>query len=83
MAIIADCVQPDNDLPLQTYVEPIRRTNEFPTPPIAWGFCGGPEIEDMWELGMLESPYIVMGGPLHPEGAYIEPIIGQIWPRIG
>lgn len=84
MAIIATVRQPDADFPQQTYVEATRLTNRFPTPPIAWGFCGVPESEeDIWVIDGLDVPYLIMGGPLHPEGAYVEPTLGQIWPRIG
>lgn len=81
MAIIADCRQPDADYTAQR-VDGTIRSNAFPTPPIAWGWIAD-DIEGVWEIDGLEPPYILMGGPLHPEGSYIEPNRGQIWPRIG
>jgi hypothetical protein len=61
-------------------VEATIRTNRFPTPPIAWGFLT--EVIDAWQVEGVEAPYLV-GGALTPGGTYLEPNIGQIWPRIG
>lgn len=57
-------------------------SNRFPTPAIAWGFLTDDPDEEFAFDG-LGSPHYIMGGPLHPEGSYLEPTIGQIWPRIG
>jgi hypothetical protein len=61
-------------------VDGVVRANAFPTPPIAWGFLT--DVIDSWEIEGIEAPYHV-GGALAPGGTYLEPNIGQIWPRIG
>jgi len=63
-------------------------SNRFPTPAIAWGFLTEDPVENEYLLPpdvdmALDPPYYILGGPLHPEGSYLEPTIGQIWPRIG
>ncbi len=56
--------------------------NRFPTPASAVGFL----VDPLLELGIpiaidgLEGPYVV-GGALAPSGDYLEPNLGQIWPR--
>lgn len=55
--------------------------NRFPTPPAALGFLMDTAlIPDIYEIGGLEGPYYA-GGALAPSGDYLEPNIGQIWPR--
>lgn len=57
--------------------------NRFPVPPSALVFSIDPLVEaDVpLELGGLYGPNI--GGALTPAGSYLEPTIGQIWPRTG
>jgi len=53
--------------------------SRFPVPPTAWGF-----LTDILELEMAFSrvgPPYVYTGLLYPESPYLEPTIGQIWPR--
>jgi hypothetical protein len=60
-----------------------NRTNQFPVPPVAWGFLTLVTDEE------LNPPYVVDGlqpngvivGALNPISPYIEPTVGQIWPR--
>jgi len=56
-------------------------TNRFPTPPIAWGFLTD-DPEDEFVFDGLGPPYDIRGA-LFPESPFLEPTIGQIWPRIG
>jgi hypothetical protein len=58
-------------------------TNRFPTPPSATAFLVDPFAESdlALELGAIYGPNIV--GALSPAGPYLEPTIGQIWPRTG
>lgn len=59
-------------------------SNRFPTPPIAWGFLTDVDFEmithESWG-DPLPGGYI--SGALAPAGLFLEPTIGQIWPRIG
>jgi hypothetical protein len=60
-------------------------TNRFPTPPAAFGFLINVVDEDYnlaYKLDALTSPYVI-NGALNPPGQYLEPTIGQIWPRVG
>lgn len=53
--------------------------NRFPTPPAAFGF-----LTDV--LDAVSDPAGIAGvltGAVYPESGYLEPTIGQIWPRIG
>lgn len=53
----------------------------FPTPPSAFAFLTDVELEN--ELSIydgLMAPYVYIGA-LSPEGKFLEPTIGQIWPR--
>ena len=55
--------------------------NRFPTPPQAVGFLTDPFFElDVSILveGIVGNP---ISGALTAEGKYLEPTIGQIWPR--
>jgi hypothetical protein len=59
--------------------------NRFPTPPSAFGFLTmifDPEGDLPYRFDGLGPPYNIIGALL-PEGQYLEPTIGQIWPRIG
>lgn len=60
----------------------INFTSRFPTPPAAFGFLGAPD--DDFAFSVMDP--IATGtliGVLLPEGKYLEPTLGQIWPRIG
>lgn len=63
---------------------PYLLTNRFPTPPTAAAFLG--EVfaleEDPIVIYGLDAPYYITGA-LVPEGDFLEPTQGQIWPRIG
>lgn len=54
--------------------------DRFEVPAVAWGFLL--DLEDDVSFDKIESPYVVAGA-LTSEGDYLEPTIGQIWPRIG
>lgn len=54
--------------------EPIG--NSFPVPPTAWGWLITPEVDLAYD-GVLA----VLAGAVYPESLYLEPTIGQIWPR--
>lgn len=55
-------------------------TNRFPVPPTAGGFCV--DVDTGLDVSGLDGAHIIVGALL-PEGDYLEPTIGQIWPRIG
>jgi hypothetical protein len=50
----------------------------FPTPPISWGV-----MSDSASETVIEGIEMYFPNALHPPGEYLEPTIGQIWPRIG
>lgn len=57
-------------------------TNRFPVPPTAWGFTSDLDLALEGYL-ILPSPGVtqyIMGAVTY-EGKYMEPTIGQIWPR--
>jgi len=57
--------------------------NRFPVPdplPLIHGYAIDPD-EELTFSGLV-TPYHITSA-LHPEGSYLEPTIGQIWPRIG
>lgn len=58
--------------------------NRFPTPASAVGFTIDPflNIGESIVVDGIEGPYTVAGA-LAPGGDYLEPHIGQIWPRLG
>lgn len=58
-------------------------TSRFPVPPTAVAFLNDPsaDADVPLALGALFGPGI--GGALSPGGPYLEPTIGQIWPRTG
>jgi hypothetical protein len=59
----------------------VNLTNRFPTPPVAWGFLV--DVEDaVGPIVGLSGRYTIIGA-VYPESDYLEPTIGQIWPRIG
>lgn len=52
--------------------------NRFPVPPTAGGFLTDVEMEFAFDgVGL---PWVVTGA-LYPESPYLEPRVGQIWPR--
>lgn len=61
-----------------TTIDAVTTTpNRFPVPPTAWGFCTDPDEEWLPIVG----PISLINGAVSPEGPYLEPTIGQIWPR--
>lgn len=50
--------------------------NRFPTPPTAWAFLIDPDEEPAFDR--ISS---AIAGAVYPESVYLEPTIGQIWPR--
>lgn len=50
--------------------------NSFPTPATAWGYLGDVDF------GLtIDGIFGLRTGALTPEGSYLEPTTGQIWPR--
>lgn len=80
MAIVANLSQPALDFSSVYVVLPSLVVNRWPIPVTAWGFMN--EVPDTVEIPSkrIASPYLFMGG-LVPEGQYMEPTVGQIWPR--
>lgn len=54
-------------------------SGRFSIPPSALGFITEGESVLGLKLG-LQTPYVIQGA-LDPESPYLEPTIGQIWPR--
>lgn len=78
MATIATCAFPMSvDVVEHT---PLPTPGHFFFPPVAFSFLTN--VDDAWATDRVMSPYLLTGALL-PEGAYLEPTIGQIWPRIG
>lgn len=63
--------------PLEGWVAPIV-TNRFPTPPTAVAFLGVVDFD--MQIDGLGPPYSIIGA-VYPETKYLEPTVGQIWPR--
>lgn len=59
-------------------------TNRFPTPPSALAFLTDPffELDTSLALDKVNANGVIAGA-LTPESSYLEPNIGQIWPRTG
>jgi len=55
------------------------RTNIFPTPPVAWGFLTD-VLDAVGPIVGLSGRYFIIGA-VYPESPYLEPNVGQIWPR--
>lgn len=58
-------------------------TNRFPTPPAGIAFLTGVDAlidAPIIPPGGLIAPYLIIGA-VTPAGLYLEPTIGQIWPR--
>lgn len=60
----------------------VNYTSRFPTPPAAFGFLIDPTTELAFDRLQPVSGGTLIG-VLLPEGDYLEPTLGQIWPRIG
>lgn len=61
-------------------IVPPVRSNVFPTPPAAFGFL----IDVIgWDSSAFDGlmPGGLRWGAVYPESRYLEPTIGQIWPR--
>lgn len=61
--------------------------NRFPTPPSALAFFTDYPLPEEGEYNVGEGtgfgpPYLLLGA-VYPESDFLEPTIGQIWPRIG
>lgn len=58
-------------------------SNRFPVPPSAAAFLTGVDEEgDLIVVAGLTSPYLLTGA-LFPGSIFLEPTLGQIWPRTG
>lgn len=74
MALIASLNIPYTQADPDSISAPI--TNRFPTPPSAWGFMVSVDT------GLaFDGVTAALTGAVFPESIYLEPIIGQIWPR--
>lgn len=78
MATIAEIICPTDFTDVGGFSAPI--TARFPVPSLSWGFCIDLGLE--FPLVHVGSPYYIMNA-VAPEGDYLEPTTGQIWPRIG
>jgi hypothetical protein len=69
-----------NGVSIHTVTDPIGVSvpvqGRFPLPAIAWGYCVGLENALLTPVGVIPIP-----SALNPESPYLEPKIGQIWPR--
>lgn len=79
MATIANCTQPVTVATVDSV--PVPRISVFPVPPTAWGFATELDL-DLYPFIALGPPYQIIGA-VYPESDFLEPTIGQIWPRIG
>lgn len=72
------------DVPNTGLAPPHVIANRFPTPPTAIAFLTDVDAfeESPIVFDGLGPPYY-LNGVLVSEGDYLEPTIGQIWPRIG
>src|SRR4051812_38926397 len=70
------------DSPNTGLTSPYLITNRFPVPPTAVAFLTG--VDAFFETPIIiEGVTKVIGSALAPEGDFLEPTKGQIWPRIG
>lgn len=93
MAVIANTVTPYaltepnfvGPLPFKDLVTPFELesvslvstiSNRFPVPPVAWAFLTVVDAELT-----LDKVSSIVTGAVYPESPYLEPTIGQIWPR--
>lgn len=58
-------------------------SNRFPTPPSAVGFLTLDPDEELDHIHIGATPPYVIFGALAPRSDFLEPTLGQIWPRIG
>lgn len=65
----------------QSGVVGVPVANRFPTPASAIAFLTDEPDEELQPVAGT-SPYFI-NGALSPESDYLEPTLGQIWPRIG
>jgi hypothetical protein len=57
-------------------------SQRFPVPSIAWGFLAAVENSSVFpQWAFTRGPPYFLGSALTPEASYLEPKIGQIWPR--
>lgn len=78
MALIATLISPEEIASVDHVSPPIAQ--RFPVPQSAMGFCIDVDFEMV--LNGLDPRGIIVGA-VYPESVYLEPTIGQIWPRIG
>lgn len=78
MVVITDLVCPTEFTGVDAFSAPVAA--RFPVPSLSWGFCIDLGLE--FPLMTVGSPYYIMNA-VSPEGDYLEPTTGQIWPRIG
>jgi len=76
MAIIANVTSPLGI----TSGQVIPRSIIFTVPPTAYAFLTEGENAVPFPAYKLQSPYVVQGA-VSVEGKYLEPNVGQIWPR--
>lgn len=82
MAILAGAVDYAADI-LDLDRISASKIQALPLPIVIWGIAYDLRLELFLEgIEGIGSPYYVMGA-LTPEGGYMEPTRGQIWPRIG
>lgn len=75
MALIADLSDPGVPYSAPKLLSaPIA--NSFPTPPVAWAWLVTVDPDTV-----LDGVSAVLPGAVYPESLYLEPTIGQIWPR--
>ena len=80
MANVANCISLAELTSLDRIPGPIAQ--KFPVSNPAWGFVTDLEEPLPTIHGML-SPHYLAGAVVSPESSYLEPTLGQIWPRIG
>jgi hypothetical protein len=81
MAIIAEARQSDVDYMVVDSV-PTPLAGALPLPRVTWGWVTTVEFVEEYVIEGFIPPYYIMSA-LQPEGEYLEPTVGQIWPRIG
>lgn len=77
MALIATLVSPFELTSVEGVLSPIAQ--RFPVPARAVGFCVN--VDTGWTLD--EGVTSTVASAVLPENEYLEPTLGQIWPRIG
>jgi hypothetical protein len=80
MAIIADVRQPSPDVITSEAVSFAPAV--FSVPPTSFGFMTDIAEDISAPVSGLSFPYILQGVLVSPESNYLEPTIGQIWPRL-